>query len=103
MLRSQLILATAFTVLSRAVPLEKRGIQWSKCEDIDVQSNFTYDCSTLSVPLDYTDDSNGELELQLLRIPAEQQPAQGSVLFNFGGPGAEGRNTLVAQAPLLVP
>lgn len=102
MLRSILVGVTAFAVSLAASPPQKPGVQWSQCEDINANSSFAYDCTTLSVPLDYTNQSKGELELQLLRIPAEKQPARGSVLFNFGGPGAEGRNTLVAQAPGLL-
>lgn len=97
MLRSIAALAT-FAAYSLAAPVEGPSIDWNKCKDIDVESKFAYQCSKLSVPLDYTDTSRGELDLQLLRIPAVQQPAKGSVLFNFGGPGAEARNTLVSQA-----
>lgn len=102
MLLSIAALATMFAANSLAAPVERPSIDWNECKDVDAKSNLTYQCSTLSVPLDYTNTSRGELDLQLLRVPAEQQPAKGSVLFNFGGPGAEARNTLVLQAEALM-
>ena len=102
MLYSTAALTTIFAACSLAAPIEGPSIEWNECNDIEVESDLAYQCSTLSVPLDYTNTSRGELDLQLLRVPAAQQPAKGSVLFNFGGPGAEARNTLVSLAPKLI-
>ncbi|KAH7024596.1 TAP-like protein-domain-containing protein [Microdochium trichocladiopsis] len=75
------------------------------CNGASVQVSTTrcpVDCSTLDVPLDYTDSaSDKKLTLQLLRVPAPVQPSKGSVLVNFGGPGFEARNTLVTYADAL--
>lgn len=63
------------------------------CEDIDAQRNI--DCATVKVPLDYTSPNRTEtLDLQLLRVQSKHKPSKGSILFNFGGPGLAGRDTL---------
>lgn len=60
-------------------------------------------CGNLEVPLDYTEpSSNATLTLQLARVPASSQPSKGSILFNFGGPGATGRGTLGLLGPALL-
>lgn len=60
------------------------------------------ECGTLDVPLDYTaTDSADTLKLSLVRVPAVKKPASHSILFNFGGPGEEGRHTLAELADML--
>lgn len=77
-------------------------LQWAKCNGFD-DSTVPVDCSSLDVPLDYTDSEPGSrtLRLDLLRAPAPKQPSRGSVLVNFGGPGAEAKNTLLLYAAQL--
>ncbi|MCP2338542.1 alpha/beta hydrolase [Actinomadura rupiterrae] len=52
-------------------------------------------CAKIKVPLDYAHPGGGTVDLALLRFPATD-PAHriGSLLFNFGGPGASGTDTL---------
>jgi hypothetical protein len=45
------------------------------------------ECANFTVPLDYTCEDAGELDLNLVRVRALQQPSQASILFNPGGPG----------------
>lgn len=75
-------------------------VQWGICTD-DFGSLLPVDCGTLLVPLDYTVTSNATYTLDLLRVPATVQPAKGSIVLNFGGPGEVGRSTLAGYAPLL--
>lgn len=75
-------------------------VQWGTCTD-DFGSSVPVDCGTLLVPLDYTVTSNETYTLDLLRVPAAVQPAKGSIVLNFGGPGDVGRATLAGYAPLL--
>lgn len=75
-------------------------IQWGTCAD-NFESAVPVDCGTLLVPLDYTVSSNETYTLELLRAPAPVQPAKGSIVLNFGGPGEVGRATLVGNASLL--
>lgn len=83
-------------------PQSNRSIAWGKCDDLDPDTDCpSCECGTLAVPLDYTNSSSTEIDLPLIRYPASEQPAKGSVLFNPGGPGFEARNSLVELAPVL--
>ncbi|GAM42077.1 hypothetical protein TCE0_043f15723 [Talaromyces pinophilus] len=75
-------------------------VQWGTCTD-NFGSLLPVDCGTLLVPLDYTVTSNETYTLDLLRVPATIQPAKGSIVLNFGGPGEVGRSTLAGYATLL--
>lgn len=81
----------------------KLEIQWGACNATEVGSSVPIVCGNLEVPLDYTEpSSNATLTLQLARVPASSQPSKGSILFNFGGPGATGRGTLGLLGPALL-
>ena len=57
-------------------------------------------CSTITVPLDYSDPSKGTIDLYLKRRPASDKSQRvGSLLVNPGGPGDPG-TVLVDQATL---
>jgi pimeloyl-ACP methyl ester carboxylesterase len=56
-------------------------------------------CATLRVPLDYARPSGAKVDLALLKVPAaDRRHRIGSLLFNFGGPGGEGVDTLARAA-----
>jgi len=75
-------------------------IRWGAC-DFNVSAPIV--CGNLSVPLDYTDPkANNSLNLQLVKIPATKSPVNGSILFNFGGPGYEARRTLAELSARLL-
>ncbi|MFF2350416.1 alpha/beta hydrolase [Kitasatospora sp. NPDC058115] len=58
-----------------------------------------WECATLKAPLDYAEPDGRSVDLALIRLPATGgQPRIGSLLFNFGGPGASGVATLPALA-----
>lgn len=58
-------------------------IEWSDCDDAE--------CGRLVVPIDYDAPGDGSIELELLRVPAEDgDKRQGSLLVNPGGPGGSG-------------
>lgn len=53
------------------------------------------------MPLDYTDkDSNTTLQLDLIRVPATEgeRASNGSILYNWGGPGATGLEAMAIYA-----
>ncbi|KAI1432009.1 TAP-like protein-domain-containing protein [Xylaria sp. CBS 124048] len=79
------------------------GISWQPCpDDVNAVAALPVDCGTLAVPFDYTDAASTEtIDLSLVRVPAARQPAQHSILFNFGGPGLEVRHTLAELADML--
>jgi pimeloyl-ACP methyl ester carboxylesterase len=56
-------------------------------------------CATLRVPLDYTRPSGAKISLALIKVPAtDRRHRIGSLLFNFGGPGGAGVDTLAQVA-----
>ncbi|MFK5688648.1 alpha/beta hydrolase [Ornithinimicrobium sp. LYQ92] len=57
-------------------------LQWSECEG-------SFECASLTVPLDYAEPEGQSIDLALLRAPAEGE-TQGSLLVNPGGPGGSG-------------
>ncbi|MFJ8474449.1 alpha/beta hydrolase [Kitasatospora sp. NPDC094011] len=60
-----------------------------------------WQCATLKAPLDYAKPDGKTLDLALIRSRAkDEQHRIGSLLFNFGGPGASGVATLPALAPV---
>ncbi|CAG8778379.1 6844_t:CDS:2, partial [Acaulospora colombiana] len=42
------------------------------------------------VPLDWADPNKGLIPLSVIQLPATQQPRQGYMFFNPGGPGGSG-------------
>jgi len=58
-------------------------IDWTTCPDQAV-----LECGTLSVLMDYSNELLGSIQLALHRLPAFQQPAEGVLFINTGGPGA---------------
>ncbi|KAJ7909251.1 Alpha/Beta hydrolase protein, partial [Mycena leptocephala] len=74
-----------------------QDLEWVQCYSI-------FQCTRLearSVPLDYSDPSVGNAALAVIRLAANSSPAdyRGPILFNPGGPGGSGVDTLVASGP----
>jgi hypothetical protein len=83
-----------------AVPDQQQSIDWTPCQIPG--ATLPTECGTLMVPLDYTDEAcEDKLALSLLRVPASQTTKKGSILLNFGGPGAHGIDDLPAFSPLI--
>lgn len=57
-------------------------LEWSSCES-------SFECATLTVPVDYAEPDGATIDLALLRAKASGS-AQGSLVVNPGGPGASG-------------
>jgi pimeloyl-ACP methyl ester carboxylesterase len=76
-----------------------RPIRWSDCGE-------GFQCGTLLAPLDYANPSLGEIQISVVRHPAEDQSRRvGALLVNPGGPGGSGvafvRDGLETFTPLL--
>jgi len=68
-------------------PYYSQELDWTECKG-------DKECATLTVPIDYRDPDAGDIELALLRAPAEDPDARiGSLVVNPGGPGAPGTKT----------
>ncbi|WP_416974135.1 alpha/beta hydrolase [Streptomyces sp. 4F14] len=62
-------------------------VAWSRCAGQDVPKDL--ECGKVTVPLDYAHPAAGTLELALARYRATGEK-RGSVVLDFGGPGAAG-------------
>ncbi|KAI2471100.1 alpha/beta-hydrolase [Annulohypoxylon bovei var. microspora] len=94
------ILQFSFLPLCLAQPYGVSKLQWGPCNKTEVPSDVPVECSTLLVPLDYTQsNSNETLQLDLVKVIAPVKPSKGSILFNFGGPGGTARD-LIGVTPI---
>ncbi|MEU8249968.1 alpha/beta hydrolase [Nonomuraea sp. NPDC048916] len=83
-------------------------ISWGPCTDIvrpDGQKPAREDpgirCGKLTVPLDYANPDLGTIDLALIKVAARDQSRRlGSLVFNFGGPGGSGVDTLDQAAKM---
>ncbi|KAI1632067.1 TAP-like protein-domain-containing protein [Biscogniauxia mediterranea] len=83
--------------------IRAEGLQWGPCE-LTTETDIPVECTKLAVPRDYVDrNSNETIDLDIIRVKAIQQPSKGSILLNFGGPGQDGLNNMVAYYPLQGP
>ncbi|WP_426242814.1 alpha/beta hydrolase [Nocardioides sp. LHG3406-4] len=65
-------------------------LQWSPCQG-------DFECSALTVPVDYADPGGDTVEISLLKVPAAKpQERVGSLVVNPGGPGAPGTSYAAA-------
>ncbi|MFB6614741.1 alpha/beta hydrolase [Streptomyces sp. NPDC056367] len=80
-----------------AAPAQQdRGLPWGACPEPHVPSGMQ--CTTLDVPLDHSGERPGHVRLALGRIPAaEPHHRLGSLVINYGGPGAPGIANLAAD------
>ena len=70
---------------------DRTAIAWGPCDD-PLLREFGAECGTLSVPLDYSDDGEGQVTLALSRVrhTVPDKDYQGIMLTNPGGPGGSG-------------
>ncbi|WP_214320406.1 alpha/beta hydrolase [Nonomuraea sediminis] len=82
------------------------GIAWGPCTDVTrpggqtpTRQESTMQCGKLAVPLDYAKPEAGTIEMAVIKIPATGPGKRlGSLVFNFGGPGASGVDTMAQAA-----
>ncbi|KAF8905805.1 TAP-like protein-domain-containing protein [Gymnopilus junonius] len=75
-----------------------RNLEWVKCYQ-------RHECARLLVPLNYSDPNGPEAAIALIRKPSEFEAGseyyRGPVLFNPGGPGESGVDTVLRGGDLL--
>ncbi|MFE9908274.1 alpha/beta hydrolase [Streptomyces clavifer] len=100
--------STASTASPPATPqkLADQKLDWQPCPapspaqgsgttPSPLPGGATWQCSFMDAPLDYGDPDGRTIELALIRAAARNQDRRiGSLVFNFGGPGASGVATL---------
>ncbi len=78
-------------------------VAWGACTDLvgpdgkPATPAAGVECGKLPVPLDYAKPDGDKIDLALIRIKATGERA-GSLVFNFGGPGGSGVDTLAMAA-----
>jgi len=70
-------------VPSALMPYYSQVPEWTRCE-------ADFECTTVTVPLDYANPGAGDIELAVVRHRATGGAPVGSLLTNPGGPGAGG-------------
>ncbi|MFY1678677.1 alpha/beta hydrolase [Streptomyces sp. WMMC905] len=88
----------ASAVAPEGVPsaLAAQRLQWTDCagtEDSPAPGD-DWRCATLEVPVDWSAPEDDTMKLALIRSEARGDRRIGSLLFNFGGPGASGVATM---------
>ncbi|MEV0583699.1 alpha/beta hydrolase [Nonomuraea sp. NPDC050310] len=86
-------------------------IEWGACTDLTRPDGGTpakpdpsLQCGKLAVPLDYAKPDGEQLNLALIRVAATDKSKRiGSLVFNFGGPGGSGVDTLAQAAKAFGP
>ena len=75
-------------------------VAWSGCDIAPAP----YQCGHITVPLDYGDVTGSQIDIAVIRLPAETASARiGSLVLNPGGPGASGLALVVGEAELFPP
>lgn len=104
MLPLTLLMATGVTASTYRTPARSEGLSWGPCDGLDNPGELPVKCTGLVVPLDYADNArNQTLELNLIKYPAQVEPKLGTIILNFGGPGQDGLNSMLAYAPIQAP
>jgi pimeloyl-ACP methyl ester carboxylesterase len=79
-------------------------VAWSPCTDLTgadgkpTAPDPAVECGKVTVPLDYAKPDGDTIDLALIRLKATGDRL-GSLVFNFGGPGASGVDTLALARP----
>ncbi|SNS15555.1 TAP-like protein [Actinomadura meyerae] len=91
--------------MTPASPSSAPRLKWARCTGLPTPPPggdplpAGIRCATLRVPLDRTGASGTTIGLALVKVPAtDPRHRIGSLLFNFGGPGGSGVDTLVQVA-----
>jgi len=90
------------TTDAKALPasLTSQRLDWGRCKattEAPAPGN-DWQCATLKAPLDWSKPDGETIGLALIRSKARGGDRIGSLLFNFGGPGASGVATMPAYA-----
>lgn len=81
------------------VPVSPSALNWQACAPVIQRADVT--CTTVRVPLDYTNPTGAQLPLAMLRYAA-QEPRRGVIMVNPGGPGSSAMAYLAAMGPTYI-
>ena len=89
------LIASAVVAQECPAGYEKAKVTWTNCPVTGIPS---LQCSTLEVPMDYSKPTGTALKLRLVRVPASEPGPNKSIIFNPGGPGSSGIQSLIEKA-----
>ncbi|MGV9280654.1 alpha/beta fold hydrolase [Streptomyces sp. NPDC003730] len=80
--------------------LASQTLDWARCEGTDEAPapDGDWRCATLRAPLDWSEPGGETIDLALIRSRSTGDDPVGSLLFNFGGPGASGVSMMPSYA-----
>jgi pimeloyl-ACP methyl ester carboxylesterase len=67
-------------------------LAWSSCDKV-------FECSSVTVPLDYANPTGPTIQLAVVRAPADRAHRIGSLITNPGGPGGSGVDFVTQNYP----
>ncbi|OIW24664.1 hypothetical protein CONLIGDRAFT_636795 [Coniochaeta ligniaria NRRL 30616] len=104
MLRQTFVFSVALAGATAPGGVAANPIHWQPCVEPDFRNSTPpLSCGNLSVPLDYTDlNSTATVVLQLVKVSATSPAPNGSIIFNFGGPGEPDRANMAELASYLL-
>jgi pimeloyl-ACP methyl ester carboxylesterase len=85
---------SAFAAPASTSQFGRADLNWRNCED-------GFQCAKLRVPRDWDRPRGGRISLSLIRLPATKRQVVGSLLINYGGPGASGVGSLRQSGKLI--
>ncbi|MGW0935520.1 alpha/beta hydrolase [Streptomyces sp. NPDC002666] len=100
--------AAAAAATTTPADLASQQLKWTPCpapspaqgggsSPAPLPGGAVWECSFMDAPLDYAEPEGDTIELALVRAKAiDEKKRIGSLIFNFGGPGASGVATLPA-------
>ena len=74
----------------------RQAVRWKGC-------GGDFRCTQITVPLDYANLGRGDIELAVIRRPADSKDSVGSLLVNPGGPGSSGVNYARGARAIVTP
>ncbi|MEU8573328.1 alpha/beta hydrolase [Streptomyces asoensis] len=90
--------AATGTAVAPPASLTGQKLDWGRCKATadSAAPGSDWQCATLKVPLDWSEPDGNTIGLALVRTKSRAQGGdrEGSLLFNFGGPGGSGVSTL---------
>jgi len=99
----EVVSGTTAPTVTPATPAE--AIAWGPCTGVrrpggeTPQPSSAQQCGKLRVPLDYANPDGDSIEIAVIRVKAADPGRRiGSLVFNFGGPGASGVETMAQAA-----
>ncbi|KAI9342654.1 TAP-like protein-domain-containing protein [Obelidium mucronatum] len=95
-MKLSVLISLSSAVLAAAA--DSSAFKWSSCPGKD---EVNWKCGALPVPLDYSNSTSRKIEIAAAVYKAQVLPSLGTIVFNYGGPGAPGKMIHLSSAEYL--